>query len=292
MNAITYANLNVKMLLYWIKERHSIYLKRQAGKAKPWTKDPILQTYRFCNVYRELDVVTKWINEVWRTPNDKDPNLWFAMVVARLINWPPTMAILGYPLRNDTKKGPWIPDHFVGTIRHMQNLGAKAYGGAYIVSTNGHAMEKAEYLADRVLGPLWAARRGAPVTATTLLDMHQWLSQFDGLGSFMAGQVVADIKYSTQYSPVICTDWWSFAASGPGSRRGLNRILGYGVDNPWKERQWHTALLLLGAIVEAKLPNIPRIHMQDLQNCLCEYDKYMRVKLGEGRPRSLYPGLR
>jgi len=36
---------------------------------------------------------------------------------------------------------------------------------------------------------------------------------------------------------------------------------------------------------------MPKIHMQDLQNCLCEFDKYERVRLGEGRPRNGYRGL-
>jgi hypothetical protein len=28
--------------------------------------------------------------------------------------------------------------------------------------------------------------------------------------------------------------------------------------------------------------------MQDWQNVMCEFDKYMRVKLGQGRPRAGY----
>ena len=44
---------------YWINERHQIYLRKQADpKGWPWTSDPILQEYRFCNVFRELDTVT------------------------------------------------------------------------------------------------------------------------------------------------------------------------------------------------------------------------------------------
>jgi hypothetical protein len=27
------------------------------------------------------------------------------------------------------------------------------------------------------------------------------------------------------------------------------------------------------------------LHAQDLQNCLCELDKYLREKLGEGHPK-------
>lgn len=30
---------------------------------------------------------------------------------------------------------------------------------------------------------------------------------------------------------------------------------------------------------------------QDIQNCLCEFDKYERVRLGEGAPKQRYPGV-
>ena len=45
----------------YINERHAIYLKRFIGEPFPWTDDEILQTYSFCNVYRELDKVMVWI---------------------------------------------------------------------------------------------------------------------------------------------------------------------------------------------------------------------------------------
>ena len=32
----------VDRLIYWIRERHNIYLRRKAGKPKPWTDDEIL----------------------------------------------------------------------------------------------------------------------------------------------------------------------------------------------------------------------------------------------------------
>jgi hypothetical protein len=43
------------------------------------------------------------------------------------------------------------------------------------------------------------------------------------MGSFQSGQVLANLKYGQLKS---AADWWTFAASGPGSRRGLNRVLG------------------------------------------------------------------
>ena len=33
---------------------------------------------------------------------------------------------------------------------------------------------------------------------------------------------------------------------------------------------------------------LPRLEMREIEHCLCEFDKYERVRLGEGRPRSKY----
>src|SRR4051812_18417786 len=62
---------------WWINERHAIYLRRQAGQPFPWTTDAILQRYRFCNVFRELDTVTVWLRQNWREPFANHENLWF-----------------------------------------------------------------------------------------------------------------------------------------------------------------------------------------------------------------------
>ena len=44
-----------------------------------------------------------------------------------------------------------------------------------------------------------------------------------------------------------------------------------------------------------KLPGwIPSLEMRDIEHSLCEYDKYERARLGQGRPRSRFvpPHLR
>ena len=89
-----------KVFLHWIRERENARVNKTQGKPKPWTEDPIIQQYRFCNVEREKDTVSQWIHSNWCEPNVDHPNLVFAMVVARLFNWPPTLERLGFPLRS------------------------------------------------------------------------------------------------------------------------------------------------------------------------------------------------
>lgn len=278
---------------FWgfIKERHSIFLKKEAGEPKPWTKDKILQQYRFCNVYRENDTVTRWIADNWRTPHAREPDLWFAMTVARYVNWPDTLAEVGYPI-------PWNPRRFKLTLARRTRDGEKVFTGAYVVHSRGF-VAKGDYLADRVLSPLWEDRKKVrPKKGDSLATFYSRLRKYNGMGSFMAAQVVADIKYAGVL--LAAEDWYSFAAPGPGSRRGLNRLLGLKLDHNLPEQAWHDHVEGLRIQVmrrvrelrfdKASAEDWPDLHNQDIQNCLCELDKYERVRLKQGRPRSKYNG--
>src|ERR1017187_6634321 len=163
--------MRTKELFAFIKERHAIYPRRQAGKPKPWTKDPILQQYRFCNVFRELDAVTVWIKDNWRMPHHNEPHLWFAMVVARLLNLPETLNVIGYPVPWDAKGSSRV----LKELRWRQNMAITNFNSAYMVSTNGRSMNKISYLEQYVLGPLWRDHKkisAVYTTCSTLAEFH------------------------------------------------------------------------------------------------------------------------
>ncbi len=271
----------MKRLLDFIRERHSIYLRKSAGEPWPWTADPILQQYRFCNVYRNLDAQSKLIQDAWLAPHKDDKDAWFAMVVARLVNWWPTLMAIGYPV-------PWRPARFIAAADTRKAEGLKVFTGAYMVRADPHATgSKAAYLAESVLTPIWQGRAALrPRTGDTLQAFHTRLMNYRDMGSFMAAQVVADVKYGSVLSAAVDFETW--AASGPGSRRGLNRVLDRAPDAAWTELAWGEAFAALRIAVTPRLTDLPFITGQDLQNCLCEFDKYERVRLGQGRPRSKY----
>lgn len=268
----------------WVMEREAIRKKKEAGQPPPLTDDPILSKYRFCNAYRELDAVTVWIRDNWRIPNRYQPDLWFAMVVARHINLPVTLEAIGFD-----RVLPWDPAGFKSVISARQAIGVKSYNGAYMIRA-GRTGPKHDYLADQVLTPLWDKRDELrPRLTDTLEAVHSRLQAQFGLGSFMAAQVVADLKYSVPL--VDAHDWWEFAASGPGSRRGLNRVMHLPPRDPWTEQQWRDNLAKLRTRLEPEWKSLGMTwcHAQDTQNQLCEFDKYERARLGEGRPKRRYP---
>lgn len=282
--------MRVNDLVRFIKERESIRLKKEAGKSRPWTRDPILDRYRFCNVHREDDAVSRWMRNTYYPSFEGNPDIWFAAVVARLLNNPESLDDVA--IQHQTVL-PWKPAAFQRILDERKANGEKTFNPAYIVSTNGVAMEKVAYLVSRVLGPLWAARsRIRSLLGRNLATAHSTLMDFDGLGSFIAAQVVADLKYMEPLSNAL--DWHTFAASGPGSRRGLNRVLNRALNWPvtdvLRESDFRYHLELLHGPVNKALAKAgwQPLHAQDLQNCLCEFDKYERARLGEGTPKQIY----
>jgi hypothetical protein len=83
-------------------------------------------------------------------------------------------------------------------------------------------------------------------------------------------------------------DWMTFAAPGPGSKRGLNRILGRPVDMHWRsDEAWHQQLLKFRAAITPMFAEtkLELSHAQDTQNQLCEFDKYERAREGKSLKR-------
>lgn len=271
---------NIDKLLYWIKERQQIYIRKEAGDSQPWTTDPILGTYRFCNVYREQDKVTKWIAEFYRRSEDQD--LWFAIVVARLFNLPSTLEYIELPL-------PFHPEAIRDGLKELKKHGT-VFNAAYIVSTNGVRMDKIDYVVDVILAPLWKCRDWyRPTGKDTLQSFFDRLNTAQGMGKFMSAQVVADMKYANPL--MFAEDWWSFAEPGPGSLRGMRRMLGLDVTDTKQDKHWKKNLSQLLEMVNVNFEGDPEIHLlhaQDLQNSLCEVDKYLRTLTGEGKPKQQY----
>lgn len=262
----------------FVKERLAVYQRRALGLPAPWTEDEILQKYRFCNIERECDRTTVWIREHLREPVSDSPLLVVLMVIARLINRIETLSAL----KDGIVLDGWNAERDVAKLRTVA-LNAPITGSAYMVTTP-EGMDKAagiSFMVECVQQDLAFRRR-----FRTLYELHERLMIHPRLGSFLAAQVVADVKYSSSYRSV--EDWWTFAASGPGSRRGLNRLLGRLPNAPWKEQEWRTQLARVHAAIAPALCGVPRLHAQDFQNCLCEFDKYERVRLGEGAPKQLY----
>jgi len=272
------SNLNpIERFQYYIEEREAIRIRKENDSSWPWSEDPIFQKFKFTCVHRENDRTTRWIADNWRWPHREDPDLWFALVIARrTLNWPASMDALGYPV-------PWNPIIFIGRMLTRVHAGKKCFDTAYQLLVQGKKGDKAKMMVKYILDPLWNAREEIrPRQDDTLRSFFDRLSAFKYMGLFYTGQVIADLKY---VQLTTASDWQTFAVPGPGSERGLNRLLGRDKNSLWRGQEWLKELEKLHANFFSLM------HAQDMQNCLCEFDKYERARLNEGRVRPYKPTI-
>jgi len=291
--------MDTKSFFNFMKARHQIYLNRKAGMPWPWTDDQILQTYSFTNVYRELDRTTIWIRENWREPYADHKNLWFAMCVARTINYIDTLEEIGFP------DDGWDAEKVAQIIRSRIDRGEKAYTGAYMIRAESDrkkpwfAGPKEKYITEIVLGRVWDNRHFLEyeLNNTSLARAHRALNKMYGWGGlgFMAFEVITDLRHTRYLRNAPDIQTWGNA--GPGAHRGLDRIHNRPVkkkgisakQQPRANREMRELLELSRS--EENWPNnadFPPLEMRDIEHQLCEADKYWRVQNGEGKPRAKY----
>jgi hypothetical protein len=69
----------------------------------------------------------------------------------------------------------------------------------------------------------------------------------------------------------------------------LNRIHGRPLEQTIKPNQLTSEMLELLDLASTYAGSfLPTLEMREIEHCLCEYDKYERVRLGEGRPRAKF----
>lgn len=263
---------SVLEFINFVNEREAIRMLKESGAVKPWSDDPVMQTTYFCNIRREDDKTTKWIRKHWGAQR---PNYELAMLTARIFNYPPTLREIERPWDDLTL---WF-EHLSTTLGMLADDHKQIWSGAYIISTNGRHIDKAQHCVEL----LWAAAKALPCAPLqgTLTAAHRRLQGLYGVGSFLAAQVVADLKNTTWHPLAKAEDWWTFCAHGPGSIRGLSWYTGRKVTPA-------TFRIAIDTAAKEVEGYIPKLCMQDLQNCFCEFDKYMRVKHGTGKSKRKY----
>lgn len=270
-------------LIHWVKERDKIRVARILGRPAPWTNDPILANNRFCNVRREDDKVTMYIHTEWMAGRPSHIYTPFALCVARLVNWPDTLDLLKYPAKGWTKE---YRDNWLDVFDFLRTTGDKAWTGAYMV-TGGYSKggEGKEQIIARVLDGAWEATKdwaNEPYPAT--LNEAATRLTVPGIGSFLAAQVVADLKNTPWL--IDAPDWSTWCSPGPGSQMGLNfiwdrpRARGIGMN------QFQMEVLQIQDIIHQRTGQA--LCAQNTQNCLCELSKYVRAKYFNERLKNTY----
>ena len=227
-----------------------------------------------------------WFRENIRDPLNGSPEVFLATVAFRWFNRISTGEII-----KDLLLDGWDSDKAKSLLTDVRPV----VTGAYIIKTpNG--MKKLD-------GVCWCidqVAQGAPRLlqnwdhTATMEGAHKVVKEFPFLGKFMAYEIVCDLRYTHLLENA--DDIYTWASPGPGAARGISRIL---TDDPksfsYGSKKDHEVLLqsMRGLLLQAGDGDLwpshwPKWDMRTVEHTLCEFDKYERCRLGQGRMKQKF----
>jgi len=269
--------------LYWYfaSERQRMFERRVAGGAAPWTGDPILREFKFCNVFRAADRVSQYmIRDVCyhREPCADEDRL-FQITAFRTFSktatWDTIRAILGrHPVLEDLADGA-----FGGALDQARERNGGLYTGAFILCATdayGQAAKHrnhVELFRHMFLHDQLGARL---LEAASLREVYRLLHGYPLMGDFMSCQTAIDLNYCA----LLDFSENEFTQAGPGALRGIRKCFeDLGDYSPaeivlWMTERQDQEFARLG-LPFGGLRGRP-LHAIDCQGLFCETDKYCR----------------
>lgn len=256
--------------LDFVLERHNIWKRRQTGQPQPWTDNPILATRKFTNVFRWLDPGSQFV--ITDLLEDGLPPEEFLMrcFLYRHTNLPDAWRAY----RNDTGSYPTGDD--LGDLQEFwkgyRDEGGRVFSGAYMIYPQSAVpgTDKIESIIDLTRRLFVSSKRLTHDFFKTNSQVERFmaLKTNKGVADFMSMQILTDFGYSTEFRED------EFVVLGPGAKRGAEALL-----NGQKGDLSAVHKQMLGLIlIEWETPEAMgrRLSAMDVQNCLCEFSKYVR----------------
>ncbi|MFS0513733.1 nucleotide kinase domain-containing protein [Nostoc sp. UIC 10607] len=274
---------------YWrfAAMRQEVFFNKINNVPPPWTSDPIINTYKFCNAYRASDRVSQYLikNVIYdekRSKNEEEVIL--RILLFKIFNKIETWEYLENKIGDYITLSNFDSNVYSDILQEAMNLGYVIYTSAYMSCASkefGYDKKHQNHLAlidkmvvqDRVVNRI--------VKAKNLEAVFQIIQEYPLLGKFMAYQLATDINYSE----IINFDENSFTIAGPGAERGISKCL---LDTDGK-----TYTDIIHWMTENQEKEFQRLGLNfqslwgrplqaiDCQNLFCETDKYCRAAFPE-----------
>lgn len=273
--------------LYWYfaAERQNIFYNKLNEKKEPWTKDSILQVYKFCNAYRASDRVSQYLlkNVIYNGKKYKNEDMIFRIILFKLFNKESTWELLETKM-NDIKLSNFDFNKCKEILEEAIRNNIKIYNDAYISCPtkafgyerkheNHLALLQKMFLEDNISEKI--------INSKDMEEAFNHLKKYPLIGNFMAYQLITDINYSevTNFSET------EFTVVGPGSIRGIKKCF-YDIGNMTKEEiikymYEHQEEEFKRLNINFKKLGNRKLQYIDCQGLFCEIDKYCRAKFPE-----------
>ncbi|WP_024804511.1 nucleotide kinase domain-containing protein [Nocardia sp. BMG51109] len=268
---------------YWqfASERQRAFERRVSGAPWPWTDDPILQEFKFCNVFRAADRVSQYmIRDVCYHSEGCSPEDRLFQIVAfrtfsKIDTWRSLREILGhYPTLDDLESGG-----FTKALDESKQRNGGLYTGAFILCATDAYGQGLKHLNHVELFRHMFLIDGLGeeiLKAQSLREVYESLHRYPLMGDFMSYQVSIDLNYSD----LINFSENEFTQAGPGALRGIKKC--------FEDLGDYTPTDVILWMVEHQKQELERLglpfgglwgrplHAIDCQGLFCETDKYCR----------------
>lgn len=284
----------------FIYRRQLIWYKRFVLKeAPPWTDDVILKTYKFINMYRELDRCTLYILEKLKKTKNRE-TLLLNSIFYRFFNEDQLYEHLGIEplLKIDEEMKQQLIEKF-SQLKKKQPL----FNNAYLISSGGKGEKHVNIL--NTLSELEFNKVIAEVDKTrTPEEAHAILTSIPMVGPFLACEIWTDLTYFKWFK-----QGWNdndFVNIGPGAKWGLEILYGKQSNNELKQKlqrlheMQEEVLPTLHEKIEGKrswkeiaykqaYSNYPFLSITNVEGALCEFRKYWNLLQSRGKRRYFVP---
>ncbi|VDC04386.1 unnamed protein product [Peniophora sp. CBMAI 1063] len=278
---------STSLFIYFVIERHRIFVRRHTGKSPPWTKDGVLRNFRFTNDFRVLDRGCQFglTDVIHKGPSDFRSRV-FRVLAFSLFVSQKTYSFLesrfGSPLLEenfDLDKWNEALDDYVAD-------GNKVTTGAYQISAPtvdqvGDPIYHHRLI--RLLALLLQSKVSEQIEdCRELCDLHSVLARFPSLTRFLGYQVALNLNMIPGLG--LAEDW---VIIGPGAQRGLQTIFGNGlpprlhiVALKWLCENIRPLSVKAGYPehdIPTLAPGYPALTPVDVEHILCEFHKYAKL---------------
>lgn len=295
-------------------ERQEIWYKRFMLKEDaPWTKDKILRDNKFTNVYRELDRNSQWqIKNVFLKETSRKELIWKSMFF-RFFNQPDFFDWVGKQKRSFSGKIPSYDEFDHKELEKLLNTykdsGDNPFTTAYLTNTAKYPGNTRVWSFSNKIIPI--LHGNIPLISKTLATAKspeviiKLLNSMPSISNFMSHEFYQDFTYAPRYSgmKLMKFDQDDFTNVGPGAAVGLRLIF---PNIPMKDKRQKKLIYDLRDLSKDYLKNFGDfkyldwdgekyfINPDNMLTChqiemyLCEYQKYWKMTIGEGKQRSKF----
>ena len=270
--------------LYWTfaSRRQAAFEARLAGLRQPWTTDPILQVYKFCNVFRAADRVSQFMirdvaygHDAETSARDRVFQITAFRTFSNIATWETiTEELGGAPRLEHLRSGA-----FERVLDRAKARNGGLYTGAFILCANkafGFDEKHRNHVALFKHMFLENACAERVLQAPSLEAVVGLLQTFPLMGPFMAYQTAIDLNYSE----LLNFSENDYIQAGPGALRGLKKaFIDLGDFSPSDTILW----MVDCQEEEFRRLELPfhglfgrALHGIDCQGLFCELDKYCR----------------